>query len=45
MLTILCVYLESDQGPLSYQDSVLPLNYTRLRSSLRFELRRAKHAL
>jgi hypothetical protein len=23
------VCLESDQGPLSYQDSVLPLNYTR----------------
>ena len=21
-------HLESDQGPLSYQDSVLPLNYT-----------------
>ena len=26
----LCVYLESNQGPLSYQDSVLPLNYTRI---------------
>lgn len=25
----MCVCLESDQGPLSYQDSVLPLNYTR----------------
>ncbi len=25
----LCVYMESDHGPLSYQDSVLPLNYTR----------------
>ena len=26
----MCVYLESNQGPLSYQDSVLPLNYTRI---------------
>ncbi len=27
---ILCVYMESNHGPLSYQDSVLPLNYTRV---------------
>ena len=27
--TFLCVYMESNHGPLSYQDSVLPLNYTR----------------
>ena len=28
-LKALCVCMESNHGPLSYQDSVLPLNYTR----------------